>query len=827
MKAPLSWLEELVDLPEGLSPDEIAQAFVNVGFEVESIDKQGLDLKGPLVIGRVLDIEELSGHKKPIRYVNLDCGEPTSRYVICGARNFVAGDLVVVALPGAILPGGFTISSRETYGRLSDGMICSAKELGMGEDHSGIIVLEPDSTMVGSDAMELLQLKDVIFDIAVNPDRGYAMSMRGLARELAGSFNSPFRDPAIVNASPSDAELSVNGGVPVEIVEGASEIYLRTVETVNVAAPTPLWMKRRIEKCGMRSISLPVDITNYVMLELGQPLHAFDADHIASKIVVRYAEKSEQLRTLDGQDRILQDEDLVIADGEKVLALAGTMGGELGEVSSTTSRICIEAAHFLPIAVAKNARSHRLSTEASRRFERDVDPALPEIASQRAAHLLIEHANAKPVGTSREGKKATERKLEVDLDQLNRILGRQYSTEEMQSMIERIGARSTHQGKLFTVEVPTWRPDLMVAADFAEELARIHGYDLIPLRLPTGQPLLSEDGQMQIGESQSRRRRRAVVDFLAARGFAETQNYPFTSQEFIDQLGFLGARARAFRIANPLSEEFPVLRTHLLQTLLPTAVRNLNRGNGNLALFEIGRIFRAPERVAHTSILPTGDRPSDEEVKDLFAAVPEQPIMVAGVIAGEFENPSWRNDGRSVTWEDAVTMATDLVSLLGSEPTIASSDFAPWHPGRCAEVRVGDVVVAHAGELHPRVVEQLSLPPRSIAFALLLDLLPVAPIVKPGKLATMPPAIQDLALVVDEEVSAERVKAALISGAGELLERIDLFDRYDKFAPGKISLAFTITLRASDRTLTSEEIAEIRKRAVASAQAATGAILRS
>lgn len=827
MKAPLSWLEDLVELPEGLSPEDIAQAFVNVGFEVESIDREGLELKGPLVVGRVLDIEELSGHKKPIRYVNLDCGEPTSRYVICGAQNFVVGDLVVVALPGALLPGGFSISSRETYGKISDGMICSAKELGMGEDHSGIIVLEPESTMVGADAIELLQLIDVIFDIAVNPDRGYAMSLRGLARELAGSLDTLFKDPAIIDETAFDAVISSESGVPAEIIDGASEIYLRTVEAVNVVAPTPLWMRRRIEKCGMRSISLPVDITNYVMLELGQPLHAFDADHITSKLVVRYATESEQLRTLDGQDRALQGDNLVIADSEKVLALAGTMGGELGEVNSATTRICIEAAHFMPLAIAKNARAHRLSTEASRRFERNVDPSLPEIASKRATDLLVEYAKAKPLGTSHDGKKTVERQVEVDLAKLNGILGRQYSIEEMKSMIDRIGARSTNLGNHFTVEVPTWRPDLMVVADFAEELARIHGYDLIPLRLPTGQPSLSQDGKMQIGESQSRRRRRVVVDYLAARGFAETQNYPFTSQEFIDQLGFQGVRARTFRIANPLSEEFPVLRTHLLQTLLPTAVRNLNRGTGNLALFEIGRIFRAPESVALTSILQTGSRPSDQEVSELFAAVPDQPIMVAGVIAGEFEKASWRNDGRSATWEDAVAMAADLVSLLGSEPTIASSDFAPWHPGRCAEVRAGDVVVAHAGELHPRVVEQLSLPPRSIAFALLLDLLPLAPIVKPGKLATMPPAIQDLALVVDEEVSAERVKAALISGAGELLERIELFDRYDQIAPGKISLAFTITLRASDRTLTSEEIAEIRNRAVAAAHAATGAILRS
>lgn len=821
MKAPLSWLRELVELPTDLPPQEISDLFVRVGFEVEGVLVQGADITGPLLVGKVLLIEELSGHKKPIRYVTLDCGEAKTRSVICGARNFAEGDHVVVAIPGAVLPGDFHISSRETYGKISDGMICSAKELGLGDDHSGIIVLSPEDAPIGADAVELLGMNDVIFDIAVNPDRGYALSIRGLARELAGALDLEFNDPARLRFSSLRAK---DGGTPCKIREGASEIFLRTVADVDMSRPTPLSMRRKIEKCGMRSISLPVDITNYLMLELGQPLHAFDADQIAGTLQVRSAKKGEKLTTLDGEERVLNEGDLTIADDKKVLALAGTMGGAEAEVSEKTQRITVEAAHFHSDLVARNSRRHRLSTEASRRFERFVDPAMAEIASMRALEFLVQHAGASYVGTSHDGDIGAARSIEVDLRRLNAILGREYSADEMSSMLERIGCQSTNNGNLFTVVVPSWRPDLNTDADFAEELARIHGYDVIPLRLPVAKAKVQSQGSAS--EPDSRKRRRLVVDFLASRGFAETQNYPFTSQRLIEELGFEGARARSFKIANPLSDEFPVMRTHILQSLLPTAVRNINRGNGQVAIFEVGRIFRAPEKVAVTSLLATGSRPSEEDVSALLSAVPNQPTMLAGVIAGEMEKSGWWGRGREGTWVDAVSIAAEVIGLLGSSVEIISSDLAPWHPGRCAELRAGNTAVAHAGELHPRVIELLGLPARSVAFAVILDLIPGGELVKPGKLATMPPAIQDVALVVDASVSAEQVREALIEGAGELLESIELFDRYEKFAPGKISLAFTLTLRAADRTLTSTEISEVRNRAIATASAQTGAVLR-
>ena len=399
MKIPLSWLKEAVEIDDSISNEDIESAFIRVGFEVEDVLITGNDIKGPLVIGKIETIEELTGHKKPIRYVGVDCGESSTRYIVCGARNFDVGDLVVVSLPGAVLPGGFEIAARETYGRTSNGMICSARELGMGEDHTGIIVLGNSKEIskeigneigeeikVGANALNLLELNDVIFDISINPDRGYAMSMRGLARELATALNLNFKDPAL--AVKDNYEIN-KSGVQVKISDSSAcdVIYLRTIDGFNMHATTPLWMRRRIEKCGMRSISLAVDVTNYVMLELGQPLHAFDADKVSGSLNIRRAGSDKELKTLDGVIRKLDSNDLVVADEKSPLALAGTMGGESSEISPSTTRIALEAARFNPIAVAQNSRKHILSSEASRRLERGVDPVLAKISSARAIEV--------------------------------------------------------------------------------------------------------------------------------------------------------------------------------------------------------------------------------------------------------------------------------------------------------------------------------------------------------------------------------------------------------------------------------------------------------
>ena len=818
MKIPLSWLQEFVAIPAKINAEQISQAFVKVGFEVEGIEEQGADLKGPIVVGKVLSIEELSGHKKPIRFVGLDVGEKKTRYVICGARNFKVNDLVVVALPGAVLPGDFKISARETYGKVSDGMICSAKEIGISDEHAGIIVLQEGK--VGQDAKALLDVSDVIFDIAVNPDRGYAMSVRGLARELAGSLQVRYVDPADSKVAKKFGISKNPKAVSVKIEDktGADQIYIRTLDHVNVKKNTPLWMQRRIEKCGMRSISLAVDITNYVMLELGQPLHAFDAQYIMGGLRVVRAGKFTKLTTLDKVDRKLDPDNLLIADSKTPLALAGTMGGLASEVTNETTKIALEAAHFDPLSIARNSRSHNLSSEASRRIERNTDPALAEIASARATQLLIDLADAKYVGTSQAGLPIKNRKVKISQSKISKYLGFPYTTKQVKNALLLIGCKVTGTTDLLTVEIPTWRPDLINFADFAEEIARLNGYDLIPATLPIGK------GGARLNAMQYRKR--AVATALANQGFTEVINYPFVSQEMVNLLGFTGDRAKSFKIANPMSEEFPLLRTHLLPGLLTTAVRNIGRGSKNLAIFEIGSIFRNTTALGKAVNPGVTNRPSEKVIKDIYEGVPKQMLFVGAVVTGESVLSDWQGLGNKFTWSDAIAKAQEIIESTGNDYEVVSSDLAPWHPGRCAELRVNGKPVAHAGELHPRVVTALNLPERSCALAVILSELPAAGVSKAPAIWNFPPVVQDVALVVDAKVSASDLTTALKVGAGELLESIVLFDRYDQMADSKVSLAFTLTFRAADRTLTSDEVAKYRDQAIAQAAKSVGAVLR-
>ena len=820
MKAPLSWLREYAEIPAEISLEQLENAFVSVGFEVESIEVQGADLTGPLVVGKVLEIEELKEHKKPIRYVGLDCGEGSTRYVICGAQNFSVGDLVVVALPGAVLPGNFAISARETYGKTSNGMICSARELGINEDHAGIIVLPAQSAVVGSNAIELLEINDCIIDVAVNPDRGYALSIRGLAREVAASLGVKYSDPALTVKA--DAFEVNKSGIQVSIDDpsAASVAYIRTISDYESSAPTPLWMSRRIEKCGMRSISLAVDITNYVMLELGQPLHAFDSSKVSGSLHIRRAGSDTSIKTLDGQLRTLSADDLLVADDAQPLALAGTMGGEFSEVTSATSSMAIEAARFNPMDIAKNSRRHRLSSEASRRLERTVDPSLAAISSARAVELMIELGGAKYVGSAVAGEPKFAPVATINPRTISSLLGLDLSPETIREKLEIVGCDVKEVSETqWEIDPPSWRFDLEVLPDFAEEVARMVGYDAIPMRLPVGKQGASS--------TPAQKRRRSTATLFANAGFSEVYNYPFISQSMLDELGFTGKRAAAFRIANPMSEDFPLLRTHILPGLLQAGVRNLSRGAKNVALFEIGTIFRNWTDLPDLPQISTAHRPSAEVEKRIYDGVPDQPTMIGGVVLGQLAPAGWWGKGNNFDWSDAIAAVVRIVEAAGHTATVHPSDFAPWHPGRCGEIRVGDVVVGHAGELHPRVIEKLNLPPRSTAFASVLTAIPATGVVPAPQVWTMPAAVQDVALVVPNTVSAAELEQALVEGAGELLESITLFDRYDKMGDEKVSLAFTMVFRAPDRTLTAAEVSGFREAAVAVAAERYGAMVRA
>ena len=817
MRAPLSWIKEFVEIPATITADQISDALIRVGFEVEEIITQGADLTGPLKFGKVLSIEEITEFKKPIRYVGLDCGEVETRYVICGATNFVVGDIVCVAIPGAVLPGNFAISARETYGKTSNGMICSGRELGISEDHAGIMTFPEGSVEIGGDAIAALEINDVIFDIAVNPDRGYALSIRGVAREVAASLGLSFKDP--VDALRGISFENTGKGVTAKIVDrdAASVFYLRTLSNFDQSAQTPVWMRRRIEKMGMRSISLVVDVTNYVMLELGQPLHAFDADKITGGLSIKRAGAVQKFITLDGQERTLDPDDLMVCDDTKPLALAGTMGGLESEITESTSRIAVEAVRFDPIAVAKNSRRHKLSSEASRRLERSVDPSLAEFSSARFVQLLTSLSTAQHVETVVDGAPRYAPIVKVDPAYVASVLGIEITPAEIAQHLRSVGCDVNES--TFEVDPPSWRSDLLQPADFVEEVARMVGYDKIPSILPP-RPL-------HASLTPTQKRRRAIAAMLASRGFAEVQTFPFTNQETIDAMGFVGERAATYRIANPMSEEFPLMRVHLVPGLIEVAQRNISRGAKDFAIFEMGSIFRSAQKLVPAISPELGKRPDQSVIDAITASVPPQAYHVAGLLVGKTENSDWQGPARSYTWRDAIAYAQDILQLCNLNWEIKRSDFAPWHPGRCAELIVDGKAVAHAGELHPRIVAAYGLPERSVAFAVGLSALPDTKLVRPFTVGTMPAALQDVALIVDETVAAGDVQDALRAGAGNLLESITLFDRYDKIGDGKISLAFSLVFRAHDRTLTGAEITEAREAAVAEAEKRTGAVLRT
>ncbi|CAM5565134.1 phenylalanine--tRNA ligase subunit beta [Streptomyces chartreusis] len=836
MRVPLSWLREYVDLPATETGRDVQAKLISAGLEVETVEQLGDGLKGPLVVGQVLTIEELTEFKKPIRFCTVDVGHANGtgepQELICGACNFQVGDKVVVVLPGAVLPGGFAISARKTYGRTSHGMICSSSELGMGDDGThGIIVLPPE-TEVGKDAIELLELVDEVLDIAVTANRGDCLSIRGVARETAIGYGLPLRDPALLDVPGPNAF-----GYPVQVSDpmGCDRFTARTVTGLSPEARSPIWLQRRLQKVGMRPISLAVDVTNYVMMELGQPLHAYDRNLVQGTIGVRRAEEGEKLVTLDDVERKLHAEDLVITDDRGPIGLAGVMGGANTEIAdhedveNASTAVVIEAAHFDQVAIARTARRHKLSSEASRRFERGVDPEAAAAAAQRTVDLLVLLAGGTAdAGVTEVVTPSAPHTITVPANHPDKVAGVEYGRETVVRRLQQIGCDVYGQDELI-VTVPSWRPDLLEPNDLAEEVIRLEGYENLPSTLPK-----PPSGR---GLTHRQRLHRRVGRALAGAGYVEAPNYPFVSEQVFDQLGLAAddPARRVVKLVNPLNDEEPALRTSLLPGLLGALRRNDGRGSHELALFETGLIFLPNEKQGTAGHLTVDRRPTDEEIAALDAVLPEQPRHVAVVLAGAREQAGWWGAGRPADWADAIEAARLVAREAGAELIVRGGQYGPWHPGRCAELAVAldgtETVVGHAGELHPRVLKALGLPARTCAMELDLDALervgdgtPQAP-----SISTFPVATQDVALVVDKPVPAAEVEAALREGAGELLEAIRLFDVYvndEQLGDGKKSLAYALRFRAGDRTLTVDEASAARDAAVALAGERTGAVLR-
>nr|WP_314843696.1 phenylalanine--tRNA ligase subunit beta [uncultured Microbacterium sp.] len=838
MRVPLSWLREYVDLAADATPEDVLAAMVTVGFEEEDVHR--FDISGPVVVGQVVSLEaEPQSNGKTINWCQVDVGPSTGsgtdhdiRGIVCGAHNFVAGDKVVVTLPGAVLPGPFPIAARKTYGHVSDGMIASARELGLGEEHNGILVLSDlgIDAPVGTDAITLLGLDDVAVEINVTPDRGYAFSLRGVAREYSHATGATFRDPAerdFAELQPGSGHTAIiDDRAPVRGRVGVNEFVTRVVRDVDPARPTPPWMIARLALAGMRSLGILIDITNYVMLELGQPLHGYDLDKLSGGITVRRATQGEKMTTLDGQERTLHVEDLLITDESGPIGLAGVMGGGTTEMSDTTRTVLIEAANFDQTTIARTARRHKLPSEASKRFERGVDPLIPFVAARRAADLMVELAGG--TLTDEGGALFAEvfvSEIELPSGFVQALIGVDYSDDEIEGALTTIGAEVTASDAGWTVIRPTWRPDLTDRWSLAEEVARIHGLDRIPSVLPT-----PPSGRGLTALQQGRRR---TADALAAAGFVETPSFPFTTEAENDLHGSAsGEHLAGIRLANPLDGSAPFLRRSLIPGLLQTAHRNISRGLTDLALFETGTVFLPEAGVVYGTddVPPLGERPSDETLAALNASIPPQKRHVALLLTG---NVSARQPGRAAE-ASGLSEALDALRVIGSvagvDIDVEQAQRAALHPGRTGSLRVHGVEVGYLGELHPDVAAGADLPGRATVVELDLDgvlALGGARAVAPS-LSTFPAATQDVSLVLSADVPAGEVGAALQEGAGALLEAIRLVDDYrgDGLPAGAKSLTFALRFRADDRTLTAAEATEAKLAGVAVATERFGAAIR-
>jgi phenylalanyl-tRNA synthetase beta chain len=800
MRVPLSWLADHVDVD--VSATTLAEKLTFAGVEIETIHRLGDDLAG-ILTARVLEVTQHPDADRLV-LVRIDAGGE-DRSVVCGARNFAPGDVVPWAAPGAKLPGGIEIGRRQVRGAWSDGMLASARELGVFHDHSGILVLPPD-TPVGVDVVEALELRDSVLDVKTAPNRGDILSMRGIAREVALVLGNELKplDLTVPETGPPADQLAT---VAVEDTEGCPLYAARVIQGLDAARPAPLWMARRLYLYGQRPLGAVVDVTNYLLLDQGQPLHAFDLDLVPGRrIVVRRAKEGETLRTLDGRERDLTPADTVITSGEQVLALAGIMGGEDSEVRAGTTNVLLESAHFPPASVRRTMRRLGMSTEGGQRWARGVDPAGAEPVCDQAAALMAALAGGTvATGRLRAGPGVPERPaIRLDWARSARRLGAPADPEFAAAHLRGYGCRTEVPDRRTVLAVPpSWRFDLELWADLEEEVARGWGYDKIPASLPA-----ATGGRL----TDTQRLRRQVQDVLAGMGVTEVQTYPFLSQAALDRLGLPAddPRRRTLRLANPLSEETPELRTTMLVGLAEAAGRNLARGEDGVAVYELGAVF-----------LPDPGR-----------ELPSQPLTLGILLTGQAPAGRYDDPRRPFDFADVKGVVEGLVAALGV-PGVGyrPEEPPPYHPGRCAGVHLEDLPVGVLGQLHPRVAASLELPASTFAVELeLAPLLAAVPRMRPAPTPSpYPPLSFDVAFMVPPGVAAADLGEVLGEAGGDLLARLTLFDAYQgpPLPPGHRNLAYRVVLQAPDRTLTDADGAAVRDRMAALAAERLQAVLRA
>lgn len=788
MRASYKWLKEYVDFD--LTPERLADQLTMAGVPVETIDYLGENLDH-VVSGKLLSVV-VHPHADKLFVCKVDIGaKPVT--IITGATNVETGQIVPVALPGAKLPVGKEIQEAVLRGIASCGMLCSAEELGIDAKllsaaaREGILILPPD-TPVGQDIRETLGLDDVALEFELTANRADCFSMLGLAREIAVLTAATLKRP-MLNLRETGSERTVDLiNVTIADPELCSRFTARVLKNVRVS-PSPLWMQRRLRAAGMRPINNVVDVTNYVMLELGQPMHAYDYDLLAKhSIIVRRAQPGEKLTTLDGVKRDLTPDMLVIADAVQAVGVAGVMGGLVTEVTGSTHTVLLEAAAFHPASIRRTARALGLRSEASGRFERGVDVANVVRALDRAAKLLEDMGACTvcPTVADNYPRMAFPRQLEFSPQLINAYLGTDIARSKMVDILERLEFQVEDRGDLVAVTVPSWRSDVSRPADISEEIARIVGFEAVPATIPFG--------RMEQGRQSYRQTiRDRIQELMAAMGFDEMISLSFTHPSVLDKLNVApdSSLRRTIPVLNPITDEFPVLRTTLLGGILQAVTLNLSRKNENLNLYEMGAVY-----------LPTA-LPLTE--------LPQEPLRLAAAMLGRRENEDWNQSAETVDFFDAKGAVEELLTGLGLEDiAITSGEHYAMHPGKTAVFSCQGQVLAVVGELHPRVLNAYGINRKIYAFEVDIEaMLKHTSLI--GAYRSLPryPAIsRDLAVVLDAGIAADKVAREIKESGGPLLQEIRLFDVYTggQVPAGMRSLAFSLTFRAADRTLTDEEV---------------------
>ncbi|AEE90865.1 Phenylalanine--tRNA ligase beta subunit [Tepidanaerobacter acetatoxydans Re1] len=780
MLVPISWLKDFVDINE--KPEELSKRLTMSGSNVEGIEYWGTDIKN-IVIGEIQTVQKHpDADKLVIVYVNT--GEETIQ-IVTGATNIKAGDKVPVALHGSTITGGKKIRTSKLRGIESAGMLCSAEELGL-DDHglpkemqNGILIL-PEDAPVGKDIKDYLNLEDVVIDFEITPNRPDCLSIVGVARETAATFKSNFRIPEINLKEEAEDCVKDNVNINIEAEDLCNRYVARLVKDI-VIEPSPLWMQRRLQTCGVRSINNIVDITNYVMLEMGQPLHAFDYDKVEGhSIIVRRGKTSEKIETLDGNIREINESMLLITDGKKPLGIAGVMGGADSEITSSTKCVLIESANFFGPNIRRTSKQLGLRSESSMRFEKGIDPNICLQAADRACELIEQLGAGKVLKGYIDvfpGKTAP-KEIPFNPDKINSVLGTDIPTNEMVDILNRleITVNSTADG--MKVIVPTFRSDLVEEADIIEEIGRMYGYDRLPITLPTGNVTHGKlsDHQKYINE---------IKDVLVYNGYSEIYTYSFISPKVFDNINAPqnSSLRQAITLLNPLGEEHSIMRTTLMPNILDVISFNLNHKVDELRFFEIGAAYLPKE-------LPLKELPYENK----------------RIAIGLCDD--------SMDFYDLKRVIETLFKKLRIKNYnfLQEQHFA-FHTSRCAKIVLGNDVIGFAGEINPDVLENYEISKRVYIAELDLDIILSNASGKVGfePLPKFPTSDRDLAIVVNEKVLVGDVINTIKESAGNLLERVELFDIYQggQIAKGYKSIAFSLVFRAEDRTLTDTEVNEI------------------